>query len=183
MGQPSSADLAARCAAIELLAVGRRRRLDRRRHRGRRPGCGIEAFSRQGRPGVLRSGTARASGRPSSRAGGPRLSIAAPPSSRSPTCSRAWPRRGSRCGPAGRARPGAAAGLLRGRRPARPARAPRPSAWRPVPPMPSSRSVTRFIWSPRAAGGRGAVREVVEVILKSQGLWHGLCSDYTVPAI
>jgi 3-deoxy-D-manno-octulosonate 8-phosphate phosphatase (KDO 8-P phosphatase) len=29
-----------------------------------------------------------------------------------------------------------------------------------------------------AAGGRGAVREVVEVILKAQGLWHGLCGPY-----
>ena len=34
-----------------------------------------------------------------------------------------------------------------------------------------------------AAGGRGAVREVVEVILKAQGLWHGLCGSYTVPAV
>jgi len=34
-----------------------------------------------------------------------------------------------------------------------------------------------------AAGGRGAVREVVEVILKVQGLWHGLCGAYTVPAV
>jgi 3-deoxy-D-manno-octulosonate 8-phosphate phosphatase (KDO 8-P phosphatase) len=29
-----------------------------------------------------------------------------------------------------------------------------------------------------AAGGRGAVREVVEVILRAQGLWHGLCRPY-----
>ncbi len=35
----------------------------------------------------------------------------------------------------------------------------------------------------RDAGGRGAVREVIEVILKGQGLWHGLCSNYLVPAI
>ena len=34
-----------------------------------------------------------------------------------------------------------------------------------------------------AAGGRGAVREVVEVILKLQGLWHGLCETYTAPAV
>ena len=34
-----------------------------------------------------------------------------------------------------------------------------------------------------AAGGRGAFREVVEVILKSQGLWDGLCETYTVPAV
>jgi 3-deoxy-D-manno-octulosonate 8-phosphate phosphatase (KDO 8-P phosphatase) len=30
----------------------------------------------------------------------------------------------------------------------------------------------------RAAGGRGAVREVVELILKSQGRWHDLVEDY-----
>ena len=29
-----------------------------------------------------------------------------------------------------------------------------------------------------ARGGRGAVREVVEVILKAQGLWHGLCGSF-----
>jgi 3-deoxy-D-manno-octulosonate 8-phosphate phosphatase (KDO 8-P phosphatase) len=33
-----------------------------------------------------------------------------------------------------------------------------------------------------APGGGGAVREVVEVILKAQGLWHGLCSPYSLPA-
>ncbi len=33
-----------------------------------------------------------------------------------------------------------------------------------------------------AAGGRGVVREVVEVILKVQGLWHDLCNTFTVPA-
>lgn len=33
-----------------------------------------------------------------------------------------------------------------------------------------------------APGGRGAVREVVEVILKAQGLWHGLCGTFTMPA-
>ena len=32
-------------------------------------------------------------------------------------------------------------------------------------------------------GGRGVVREVVEVILKAQGLWHGLCSSFHAPAI
>ena len=34
----------------------------------------------------------------------------------------------------------------------------------------------------RARGGRGAVREVVEVILKAQGLWHGLCGSFLMPA-
>jgi 3-deoxy-D-manno-octulosonate 8-phosphate phosphatase (KDO 8-P phosphatase) len=33
-----------------------------------------------------------------------------------------------------------------------------------------------------APGGRGTVREVVEVILKAQGLWHGLCGPYVMPA-
>ncbi|WP_165230713.1 KdsC family phosphatase [Aquisphaera insulae] len=31
-------------------------------------------------------------------------------------------------------------------------------------------------------GGRGAVREVVETILKAQGLWHDLCENYEAPA-
>jgi 3-deoxy-D-manno-octulosonate 8-phosphate phosphatase (KDO 8-P phosphatase) len=30
----------------------------------------------------------------------------------------------------------------------------------------------------RAKGGRGAVREVIEIILKSQGRWHELVEDY-----
>ncbi len=34
-----------------------------------------------------------------------------------------------------------------------------------------------------AAGGRGAVREVIEAVLKAQGLWHGLCGTYSVPAV
>jgi 3-deoxy-D-manno-octulosonate 8-phosphate phosphatase (KDO 8-P phosphatase) len=33
-----------------------------------------------------------------------------------------------------------------------------------------------------AAGGRGAVREVVEVILKYQGVWDGLIARYRIPA-
>jgi 3-deoxy-D-manno-octulosonate 8-phosphate phosphatase (KDO 8-P phosphatase) len=34
-----------------------------------------------------------------------------------------------------------------------------------------------------AGGGQGAIREVVEVILKAQGLWHGLCSSFFLPAM
>ncbi|MFO0889019.1 MAG: HAD-IIIA family hydrolase [Isosphaeraceae bacterium] len=34
-----------------------------------------------------------------------------------------------------------------------------------------------------ARGGRGAVREVIERILKGQGLWHGLCDAYRAPAM
>ena len=34
-----------------------------------------------------------------------------------------------------------------------------------------------------AVGGAGSVREVVEVMLRSQGLWHGLCQNYFVPAV
>jgi 3-deoxy-D-manno-octulosonate 8-phosphate phosphatase (KDO 8-P phosphatase) len=34
-----------------------------------------------------------------------------------------------------------------------------------------------------ARGGGGAVREVIEIILKAQGLWHGLCGCYLVPAV
>lgn len=32
-------------------------------------------------------------------------------------------------------------------------------------------------------GGRGVIREVVEVILKAQGLWHDLCGSFHAPAI
>jgi 3-deoxy-D-manno-octulosonate 8-phosphate phosphatase (KDO 8-P phosphatase) len=34
----------------------------------------------------------------------------------------------------------------------------------------------------QANGGRGAIREVVEVILKHQGVWDGLVARYRVPA-
>jgi 3-deoxy-D-manno-octulosonate 8-phosphate phosphatase (KDO 8-P phosphatase) len=34
-----------------------------------------------------------------------------------------------------------------------------------------------------ARGGRGAIREVVEVVLKAQGRWHMLCEGYQVPAM
>jgi 3-deoxy-D-manno-octulosonate 8-phosphate phosphatase (KDO 8-P phosphatase) len=34
-----------------------------------------------------------------------------------------------------------------------------------------------------AIGGRGVVREVVEVILKAQGLWHSLCNSDHAPAV
>jgi 3-deoxy-D-manno-octulosonate 8-phosphate phosphatase (KDO 8-P phosphatase) len=33
-----------------------------------------------------------------------------------------------------------------------------------------------------AMGGRGVIREVVELILKAQGLWHSLCDSYHMPA-
>jgi 3-deoxy-D-manno-octulosonate 8-phosphate phosphatase (KDO 8-P phosphatase) len=33
------------------------------------------------------------------------------------------------------------------------------------------------------AGGRGAVREVIELILKAQGSWHDLCGPYQMPAL
>lgn len=35
----------------------------------------------------------------------------------------------------------------------------------------------------RAAGGRGAVREVVETIMKAQGLWRAACERYGPPAM
>ena len=35
----------------------------------------------------------------------------------------------------------------------------------------------------QAAGGRGAVREVIELILKVQGSWHDLCRPYQMPAL
>lgn len=34
----------------------------------------------------------------------------------------------------------------------------------------------------RSAGGRGVVREVIEVVMKAQGLWHAACERYRVPA-
>jgi 3-deoxy-D-manno-octulosonate 8-phosphate phosphatase (KDO 8-P phosphatase) len=39
-----------------------------------------------------------------------------------------------------------------------------------------TRSVAHYVT--RANGGRGAVREVIEIILKSQGRWHDLVEDY-----
>jgi 3-deoxy-D-manno-octulosonate 8-phosphate phosphatase (KDO 8-P phosphatase) len=39
-----------------------------------------------------------------------------------------------------------------------------------------TRSVAHYVT--RARGGRGAVREVIELILKSQGRWHDLVDDY-----
>jgi YrbI family 3-deoxy-D-manno-octulosonate 8-phosphate phosphatase len=35
----------------------------------------------------------------------------------------------------------------------------------------------------RASGGRGVIRETVEAILKAQGRWHRLCEAYHAPAI
>jgi 3-deoxy-D-manno-octulosonate 8-phosphate phosphatase (KDO 8-P phosphatase) len=42
--------------------------------------------------------------------------------------------------------------------------------------MAETRSVAHYVT--RAKGGRGAVREVIEIILKSQGRWHDLVEDY-----
>ena len=39
-----------------------------------------------------------------------------------------------------------------------------------------TRSAAHYVT--RAKGGRGAVREVIEIILKSQGRWHDLVEDY-----
>jgi 3-deoxy-D-manno-octulosonate 8-phosphate phosphatase (KDO 8-P phosphatase) len=39
-----------------------------------------------------------------------------------------------------------------------------------------TRSVAHYVT--QARGGRGAVREVIELILKSQGRWHDLVDDY-----
>ncbi len=35
----------------------------------------------------------------------------------------------------------------------------------------------------RSIGGNGVVRDVVEVIMKAQGLWHAACEGYRVPAM
>ena len=42
------------------------------------------------------------------------------------------------------------------------------------------RAASHFI--ARARGGHGAVREVVELVLRHQGLWSGLLASYRVPA-
>jgi 3-deoxy-D-manno-octulosonate 8-phosphate phosphatase (KDO 8-P phosphatase) len=34
-----------------------------------------------------------------------------------------------------------------------------------------------------AVGGRGVIREVVEVILQAQGVWHSLCETYRSPPL
>ena len=39
-----------------------------------------------------------------------------------------------------------------------------------------TRAVAHYVT--RARGGRGAIREVIEIILKSQGRWHDLVEDY-----
>ena len=39
-----------------------------------------------------------------------------------------------------------------------------------------ARSVAHYVT--RAKGGRGAVREVIEIILKSQGRWNDLVEEY-----
>ena len=99
MGQPSSADLTARCEPIELLVVDVDGVLTDGVIAVDDRGVETEAFSCAGRPGISRSGTARASNRPFSRAGGPRPSIGAPPSSRSPMWPRGWPRRRTHSAP------------------------------------------------------------------------------------
>ena len=70
-----------------------------------------------------------------------------------------------------------------GRRPGRGsiARAATPSAWRPAR---AGRAAARgprgrFSSSPSTPGGRGAVREVVEVILKHQGIWDDIVDGDT----
>jgi 3-deoxy-D-manno-octulosonate 8-phosphate phosphatase (KDO 8-P phosphatase) len=35
----------------------------------------------------------------------------------------------------------------------------------------------------RSIGGHGVIREVVEVVMKAQGLWHAACERYRVPAL
>lgn len=50
----------------------------------------------------------------------------------------------------------------------------------PADAAPEVRRVARFVT--RANGGRGAVREVVEMILKNQGVWDRLLTTYLTPA-
>ena len=46
-----------------------------------------------------------------------------------------------------------------------------PSAWRLAPPTLSPKSRKRLILITKAHGGNGTIREIVEIILKSQGKW------------
>lgn len=50
----------------------------------------------------------------------------------------------------------------------------------PADAAPEVRRASRFVAG--SPGGRGAVREVVELILKHQGAWDGLTAAYMVPA-
>ena len=178
------ADLAARCAADRAADRGRRWRPDRRRHRGRRP--------RAWRPSISTSATAwryalwHRAGKRSAILSGRRaeavdrraaeLKIAhvlQGPSREGRAVPRLWsaelglePRQVCYVGddlpdlPVLRA-----VGL----------------AACPADAVAEVRDAAHLVTT--AAGGRGAVREVVEVILKSQGLWHGLCGGYSVPAM
>ena len=50
----------------------------------------------------------------------------------------------------------------------------------PVDAAPEVKRSVHFV--AKAEGGRGAIREIVEVILKSQGVWDELIATYLVPA-
>jgi 3-deoxy-D-manno-octulosonate 8-phosphate phosphatase (KDO 8-P phosphatase) len=51
----------------------------------------------------------------------------------------------------------------------------------PADAVPEVREAAHLVTSTR--GGQGAVREVVELILKAQGAWHELCQAYREPAM
>ena len=51
----------------------------------------------------------------------------------------------------------------------------------PADAAPEVRRVARFVT--RADGGRGAVREVVEMVLKNQGVWDRLLEPFLTPAL
>ena len=168
--------------ADRALDRGRRRRPDRRRHRDRRPRRGDRSISTCATAWAMHSGTGRASGRPSSRAAARRPSIAGPPSSRSPMSLQGQPPRPGRSAPCWPARAGAAAGRFVGDDlPDLPVLRAVGLAACPADAVAEVRDAAHLVT--RAPGGRGAVREVIEVILKGQGLWHGLCSGYSLPAI
>ena len=80
------------------------------------------------------------------------------------------------------ARSVAAAGLLRRRRPARPAGAPGRRAGR-LPGRCRGRGAGRRTSRHPSPGGRGAVREVVEVILKWQGKWPAWLNPGPAPSV
>ena len=174
MGVPAQADLAARCQPIELLVADVDGVLTDGVIALDDSGVETKHFYVQGRDGVCALA-------PGWQAGGDPLRPSCP-GGRAP-CRRAQNRT---CAPGARtesrsvayldrrARLFAESGLFRGGRPGRLAGAPSPSGWPPARADAAAEVKDAAHLITQAAGGRGAVREVVEVILKSQGRWTEL---------
>ena len=182
MGQPSMADLAARCAAIELLVVDVDGvltdgiiALDDRgvetKHFHVRDGLAYRALA-SGRQAVGDPVWPSSGGcRPASRRAGDRHVAQG-------LADKAGPLRALLA----ELKSGPAPGLLCGRRSGRPAGAGLGGSGR-LSRRRGGRGTRRGSSRHSVAGWTGAVREVIEVVLKAQGLWHGLCTAYSVPAV